>query len=297
MKRCPACSRTYADDQNFCLDDGTTLISAPGGSFNSSDAPTSSYPYHDDAPPTVMMHGNPTASIRPAAPTAPPPPAYMPPYAQPQRSRSSAVPWIVGGLVVLIIGIAAVVFLSSRNSGTTTGSTGGTTPGGSPSYTPSSSPSTSPATSSSWETISDDGFTLLMPERPSKSDDTIPSAAGPLPLRMYTLTKGFEGYIAGYTEYPDIVFTSTEPEQLLDGAQEGAISNIKGEVTSQRPVTLNGHTGREIIGTSPAQNVGFTARVFLAKPRMYMLVYTQYDKSKPISADGTRFLESFQITK
>lgn len=135
-----------------------------------------------------------------------------------------------------------------------------------------------------------------MPGTPSKDDSTIPSAAGPLPLRMYTLTKGFEGYITGYTEYPDIVFTSTEPEQLLDGAQEGAISNVKGEVTSQRPITINGHPGREIIGTSPEQNVGFTARVILAKPRMYMLVYTQYDKSKPISADGTKFLESFQIT-
>jgi hypothetical protein len=113
---------------------------------------------------------------------------------------------------------------------------------------------------------------------------------------MYTLTKGFEGYITGYTEYPDIVFTSTQPEDLLDGAQRGAISNIKGEVTSQRPIMVNGHTGREIVGTSPAQNVGFTARVFLAKPRMYMLIYTQYDKSKPISEDGKKFLDSFQIT-
>ena len=136
-----------------------------------------------------------------------------------------------------------------------------------------------------------------MPDTPTTNDSTIPSAAGPLPLRMYTLSKGFEGFIAGYTEYPDIVFTSTEPEKLLDGAQQGAISNVKGEVTSQRSITQNGNPGREIVGTSPAQNVGFTARVILAQPRMYMLVYTQYDKSKPISDDGKRFLDSFQITK
>lgn len=302
MKRCSACGRTYPDDQNFCLDDGTTLEGTTGGSFNSTDAPTVNYPYRDEAPPTVMLQGHPTASARPTPtsppPLSPPPPpqAYMPPYAQPQ-SRSSAVPWIVGGVIVLVIGIAAVVFLSSRNSGTTSSNSGGTTPVKSPSSTPSSSPNSSPSSSSSWQTISDDGFTLSMPGEPSKDDSTIPSAAGPLPLRMYTLSKGFEGYITGYTEYPDIVFTSTEPEQLLDGAQEGAISNIKGEVTSQRPITLNGHTGREIVGSSPDQNVSFTARVILAKPRMYMLVYTQYDKEKPISEDGKRFLESFQITK
>jgi hypothetical protein len=301
MKRCSACGRTYPDDQNFCLDDGTTLMKAPAGAYDSTDAPTVNYPYHDEAPPTVMMQGLPTMSGRPtptSPPTSPPPhpTPFMPSYA-PQRRSSSAVPWIVGGLVVLVLGIALVVFLSSRNSETTVNDPGGTTPGASPGYTPSSTSSPSSPSSASWETVSDDGFTLLMPGKPSKSDDTIPSAAGPLPLRMYTLNHGYEGYITGYTEYPDIVFTSSEPEELLDGAQQGAIQNVKGEVTSQRQITLNGHPGREIVGTSPAQNVGFTARVYLAQPRMYMLVYTQYDKDKPISEHGKKFLDSFQITK
>jgi hypothetical protein len=136
-----------------------------------------------------------------------------------------------------------------------------------------------------------------MPGTPSKDDSTVPSAAGPLALRMYTLSKGYEGFITGYTEYPDVVFTSSDPEALLDGAQHGAISNVQGEVTSQRKITMNGNPGREIVGTSPSKNIGFTARVILAKPRMYMLVYTQYDKSKPISEDGKRFLDSFQLTK
>jgi hypothetical protein len=286
MKRCPACNRSYPDDQNFCLDDGTTLLSAPSGSYESSDAPPANYPYRSDAPPTVMMQRTPTTSNRPPAPTYPPP-AFVTPYAQTKRSP---LPWIIGGVLVLAVAIAAVVFLSSRSSvKSDPGTAGGTKPGASPSYTPSSS--------SSWQAVNDDGFSLSMPGKPDKNDSTIASAAGPLPLRMYTLSKGFEGFITGYTEYPDIVFTSTQPEDLLDGAQQGAISNVKGEVTSQRSITLNGHPGREIVGISPDQNVGFTARVFLAKPRMYMLVYTQYDKDKPISEDGKKFLDSFQITK
>ena len=114
---------------------------------------------------------------------------------------------------------------------------------------------------------------------------------------MYTLSKGYEGFITGYTEYPDVVFTSSDPETLLDGAQHGAISNVQGQVSSQRKITMNGNPGREIVGTSPSKNIGFTARVILAKPRMYMLVYTQYDQSKPISEDGKKFLDSFQLTK
>ncbi len=292
MKRCPVCSRTYSDDQNFCFDDGTTLVSAPVSPPDISEAPTANYPYRSGAPPTNMVQGTPTAGGRPYG-TAPPP-AFMMPYAQPKRSP---LPWIVGGLLVLIGGIIAIVFISRNNSTPPPISSGGTKPGASPSYSPTTTNTTSTTSSSSWETITEDGFTLSMPGKPSKSDDTVPSAAGPLALRMYTLSEGYEGYITGYTEYPDMVFTASEPEDLMDGAQRGAITNVQGEVTSQRQITVNGHPGREIIGVSPSKNIGFTARVILARPRMYMLVYTQYDKSKPMSADGKRFMDSFQITK
>jgi hypothetical protein len=114
---------------------------------------------------------------------------------------------------------------------------------------------------------------------------------------MYTLTEGYEGYITGYTEYPEIVFTSSEPDELIDNAQGAALADVQGEVSSQRQITVNGHPGREIVGTSPSKNIGFTARVILARPRMYMLVYTQYDQSKQMSADGKKFLDSFKITK
>lgn len=291
MKRCPACSRTYSDDQNFCFDDGTTLVAAPISPMDVSEAPTANYPYRSGAPQTNLMQGTPTAGNNPYGTL--PPPAFAMPYAQPKRNT---LPWIVGGLAVLIIGIVAIVLVFRHNSSPPPVSSGGTTPGASPSYSPTTT-NTTTTSSSSWETISEDGFTLSMPGKPSKSDDTVPSAAGPLSLRMYTLSKGYEGYITGYTEYPDMVFTSSEPEEMMDGAQRGAISNVEGEVSSQRQITVNGHPGREIVGTSSSRNIGFTARVILAKPRMYMMVYTQYDKSKPMSADGKRFIESFQITK
>jgi hypothetical protein len=289
MKRCPVCSRTYSDDQNYCFDDGTTLVAAPVSPHDISEAPTANYPYRSGAPPTNIVQGTPTTGGRPYG-TAPPP-AFMMPYAQPKRSP---LPWIVGGLLVLIVGIVAIVLISKRNSGQTSTNTSGTTPGASPSYSPTTTKTTS---SASWQTISEDSFSLAMPGTATKNDSTVASPAGPLMLRMYTLTKDYEVFITGYTEYPDMVFEASEPEAMMDGAQKGAISNVQGEVTSQRPIMVNGNPGREIVGTSASKNIGFTARVILARPRMYMLVYTQYDKSKPMSADGKRFLDSFQITK
>jgi hypothetical protein len=294
MKRCPVCSRTYSDDQNFCFDDGTTLAAAPVSPIDISQAPTANYPYRSGAPPTNVMQGTPTTGGRPYGTSPPPPPAFMMPYAQPKRSP---LPWIIGGLLVLIVGIAAILFISKRNSGQTTTNTSGTTPAASPSYSPTTTMTPTTTSSSSWQAINEDGFTISMPGTPSKNDDTVPSAAGPLMLRMYTLSQGYEGYITGYTEYPDMVFTASNPEDMMDGAQRGAINNVQGEVTSQRKITVNGNPGREIVGSSPSKNIGFTARVILARPRMYMLVYTQYDKSKPMSDDGKRFLDSFKITK
>lgn len=287
MKRCPTCSRSYADDQNFCLEDGTTLVAERGGSFDSADAPTMNYPYHSGSPPTGAIHGTPTTSGRPIG-TSPPP--YLTPY-PPKRS---AVPWIVGGLFVVIVGVVVAVLLANRKTETPV-SVMDPKSGSSPTYTP--APTSTPYTSSSsWQAVNGDRFTFSMPGSPSHDEQTISSAAGPLPLHMYTLSEGYEGFIAGYTEYPDYIFTSAGPEDLLDGAQQGAVSNVEGQVTSQKKISIAGNPGREIVGTSPSRNIGFTARVYLVRPRMYMFVYTQYDKDKPISSDGTRFLDSFQIT-
>ena len=287
MKRCPACQRTYTDDQNFCLDDGTTLVGAPD-SFRSADAPTS-YPYRGSAAPTEIIPGTPTSGgTGGRAYTAPPPP-YMTPFPQ---KRSKAVLWLVLGGLLLIGGIVTAVILASR---TTTTTTNGTTPGASPSYTPSKTSTSS--SSSSWQTVNGDGFSVSMPGTPAHDTQSVPSAVGPIPIHLYTLTEGFEGYIMGWSEYPDAVFSAAQPEDLLNGAQSGAINNVQGQVTSQRSITLNGYPGREIIGTSPSKNIGFTARLYLVKPRMYMMIYTQYDKDKPMSDDGKKYMESLQLNK
>ncbi|HEY0377024.1 MAG TPA: hypothetical protein VGC87_08710 [Pyrinomonadaceae bacterium] len=300
MKRCPVCTRTYPDDQNFCFDDGSTLeAAAPVSPFDQSEAPTANHPYHSGAAPTDMRHVAPTASNRPPGTVPPPPP--MPPYMMtPYAPKRSPLPWILVGLGVLIIGVGLIVFLASRKSGQS-GISGGPTPGvtpgatpratASPSYTPSSTPS------ASWQTVSGDGFTVSMPGNPSHDEDTVASAAGPLPIHLYTLSEGYEGFITGYTAYPDYIFDAAKSDDLIDSAQNGAISNVEGEVTSQRPVTLDGNPGREVVGTSPSKNIAFTVRIYLVKPRMYMMLYTQYGKDKSITESGEKFLDSLQLTK
>lgn len=302
MKRCPICTRTYPDDQNFCFDDGSTLEAAPPASpYDQSEAPTANYPYPGGAAPTDMRHVAPTAGHRPPGTVPPPPssptPAYMMPHYAPKRSP---LPWILLGLGVLIIGVGLIVFLSSRKSGQT-GISGGPTPGITPGTTPRTTPTPSytPAStpSGSWQTVSGDGFTISMPGNPDHNESTAPSAAGPLPIHLYTVSEGYEGFIAGYTEFPEYLIENSNAEQMLDSMQEGAISNIQGEVTSQRSITLDGYPGKEVVGSSPTKNIAFTLRIYLVKPKLYMVLYTQYGKDKTISEAGTKFIDSFQLTK
>jgi hypothetical protein len=283
MKHCPVCQRPYPDDaQNFCLDDGTTLV-------RDGSSPQNSYPYDNRSAPTEVMYPGQTASNRAAAETTPP---FLAIYPQ-KRNR---LPWILGGLAILIVSVI-VIILAARSSKVSEGGVGSPTPYTTPSTSPTTS--TTPGSTPSdlaWQKVIGDGFTISMPGTPSKSEQTEPSLAGPITIHLYTATQGYEGFMVGNTRYPDAVFASGNNDAIMDGARNGAVSSINGEVTNEHSITVGGYSGREVTGKSPSKNLGFTIRLFVVKPQMYLILYTQYDKEKPISEDGKKYLDSFQIT-
>ena len=276
MKRCPVCNRNYPDDaQNFCLDDGTTLVSVGASSQN---------PYVNRSAPTEVMSPAPTTE-KMGAPTAPPFISYP-------AQKKSALPWILGIAGLLVVGIIVTVVLVSKSSGGS--GTSGTSSVINNSSTPTSSPTTTP-NSQSWETLNADKFNVSMPGTPSKSDQTQTTIAGAVPVRTYTLDKGNEAYIVGYSEYPSAVFNSENSDTILNGARDGAVNNVHGQVLSERPLSQGSYVGREITGKAPDQNFGFTIHLYLANPRMYMLIYLKQG-DQPITDDGKKFLDSFKIT-
>jgi len=114
MKRCPNCNRTYTDlSLNFCLEDGTPLVTAGGPAPD----PNATIRYPDprdtsEPPPTEIYRPAPPAAPRPATPPPPPPQQWRPaPQAAPPK-KSNAVWWILGGLAaVIIIGVGLIVML------------------------------------------------------------------------------------------------------------------------------------------------------------------------------------------
>jgi hypothetical protein len=106
MKRCPSCNRTYPDvSLNFCLEDGTPLV-ADTPAFD----PNVTLPYppqrETSEPPPTEIYRTDSPATSPARPIPPPPPWPAAQQIQPQRRKSNAIWWILGG--VLVVGIAGV---------------------------------------------------------------------------------------------------------------------------------------------------------------------------------------------
>jgi hypothetical protein len=119
MKQCPACNRTYTDDDLlFCLEDGTQLQSV---GFGSSSSPASVDANYD--PNKTLAFSSPTNVYTPAPvnqPPAQPPqpwsptPSYTPPPASaPAASKSGSKKWIIAAIaVVVVLGVGIVVLLA-----------------------------------------------------------------------------------------------------------------------------------------------------------------------------------------
>ncbi|OLE53589.1 MAG: hypothetical protein AUG51_12025 [Acidobacteria bacterium 13_1_20CM_3_53_8] len=111
MKRCPNCNRTYTDDAlSFCLDDGSPLVNAesdPNATLvyppprDTSPQPPPPPSYNAQPPPSQNQYG------------APPPPSWGPTPPPAPARKKSALPWIIGGLVVgVVFIIGAIVVLA-----------------------------------------------------------------------------------------------------------------------------------------------------------------------------------------
>jgi len=113
MKRCPSCNRTYTEPSlNFCLEDGTHLVSTGVPRPAATDRYAS--PRNTNEPP-------PTEIYPAGAPLLNQVPEMMPPRAAPQWSpppqtvpvkKSNAVWWVLGGIAVVgVLGVGLVVVI------------------------------------------------------------------------------------------------------------------------------------------------------------------------------------------
>ena len=99
IKRCPACSRVY-DDENmrYCLDDGVSLVDKRTGP---NDTPTVALPPPAINVPTMKQ------AFRPEVPAVNPEPWQS--GVSTTRQKRSLLPWLIGVIALVLLGSAVVV--------------------------------------------------------------------------------------------------------------------------------------------------------------------------------------------
>jgi hypothetical protein len=286
MKRCPACNTTYGDEQNFCLNDGQTLVSDTSGSYGAG-APTENLPYSAR---TEVMYPTPTAQ--------PTPPQYM----QPAPPKRSPLPWILVGVVVLA-GIVVAIILLTRGSGGGSSISSTTTNGTTTNGTRTSNTGTTTTSSGTTYYNSPDGrFSITLPPGfpPFTSQKTTqPTMIGPIELTiLQSQTSGETAVcVLGYSDFPEASFEGRSPQKMLEDGRDGALKNMGATLEKQENLTVQGRTAINVYGsmTEGGKQAYVRFEFVLDKPRAYQIGYLSYNRSDLDKPDVQAYYDSFRI--
>ena len=140
-----------------------------------------------------------------------------------------------------------------------------------------------------------DGFTVLMPGKPTREQQSVDSSAGKLTIVVYGSDTEDQAYLVSYFEKPKGTQTS------LSGAVQGAANAVGGTVTDEASARHRGFRARDARITSGRGADGLVVTVFTrvidADNRVYQLQYIQAGsdvKSPP--ANYATFLNSLRTT-
>jgi hypothetical protein len=117
-------------------------------------------------------------------------------------------------------------------------------------------------------TLKGDGFTVSMPGKPTRSEQSVPTPRGTVKAISYTSDSRDKAFSIGYTELPKGVRGD------LKGAIKGGAANVGGTVRDEKATTYQGYKARDARITGAADNKGtLFVRAILAKGRLYLLQF------------------------
>ncbi|NER13756.1 hypothetical protein GWK08_09920 [Leptobacterium flavescens] len=157
-----------------------------------------------------------------------------------------------------------------------------------------------------WVTIKieGEGYRVDFPSQPKKQTNTIPSQIGDLEMKFYILDNSFNPnddnlvYMSAFTAYPEEYMSNEDPgfkDTVLDGAVNGAVTNVNGKLLSKENIFFNGFPGR----TAKIEIQGSTIinqKIVLVDNLLYIcqiICMADKDDNKSMKA----FFDSFDLIK
>lgn len=129
------------------------------------------------------------------------------------------------------------------------------------------------------------GFSVLMPGKPVETITKRPKYT----MHSFTVTLGRTIFSAGYSDYvPEVKLD----EAFVSDNIEDFNKVLNSELLTKRAISIDGHTGFEFTGQTPALNV--RSRVFARGNRMFQVVALVFkDVDDTIAVN--RFFDSFKL--
>ena len=142
------------------------------------------------------------------------------------------------------------------------------------------------------------GFSVMTPVALQKTTQEVEtSQGGKLDLHLFYGQDGDLGYFVSYCDYDPQVAKPSLAENMLDGARDGAVSNVNGKLVSETNITLGDHPGREVIIEARAEDrppAIIKSRMFMVKNRLYQ-VTTVASRGRAGDKALDDFLQSFKL--
>ena len=141
-------------------------------------------------------------------------------------------------------------------------------------------------------------FMIQVPSKPQEQSQDQTTDVGTIKLNMVIAEANDSGYFVGYADFPNKVADPADIQKGLGDSVKGSVSNLKGEIKSEKEYMLGDVPCRdfEAGGKVQATDVSMKGRFCLADKRLYQ-VFVLGSKEKFSTSDVDRFITSFKIEK
>jgi hypothetical protein len=147
---------------------------------------------------------------------------------------------------------------------------------------------------SGWQVFSPSagGFSVSMPGEPTER--LVQEF-----LHMFSIEHNGRIYAVGYVDLDQetlAVALQDNPDRFWNGVRRGLLQEGEADLIGDRPISLNGYTGREI-EYEDANGLTGKVRVYVVNQRIYQVMSVEAADSSNIenSEEAEAFLESFQL--
>ncbi|MCF6364601.1 MAG: hypothetical protein L3J35_00185 [Bacteroidales bacterium] len=139
----------------------------------------------------------------------------------------------------------------------------------------------------------DGRFKVNFSGTPDVSNESVPTDVGNIEMYMFMYEKSItEAEMIAYSDYPSAMVKASNPDDMLQGAKEGAVGNLGATIVEEKEITYGKHKGLEFRANSPQFYVNY--RIFLVNNRLYQIAIMR-DGSFASQSNVDKFFNSFEL--